>query len=161
MDAIEEMILSEEPVAPLTSAPEAPEMQEDSELCRLQAAYDALKSEHDALKAECESRAKEKRERDEFCALYPDVDLASLPQSVLCDESLPLAAAYALYERRQARAKEAALAHNEKNLQKSVGAVRHDGGNDGSFALSEIKRMSAKEIRAHYNSVLRSLQKQK
>ncbi len=155
----QEVIVAQEAV--MQEAPTEDTLQEESELCRLRTAYDALKTEHDALKADCESKERKQREREEFRALYPNVDWNTLPQSVLCDESLPLAAAYALYERRQARAKELAQAQNELNLQKSVGAVRHDGGHDGHFALSEIKRMSAKEIRAHYNSVLRSLQKQK
>ncbi len=128
-------------------------------LAELQAAYDALQKEYASLQAECSSARVRAAQEAEFHALYPDVSLASLPDAVLHHESLPLCAAYALYLRKEARTAELAAEANAQNAAQSAGAIRHDGGHDGHFALAEIKRMTPKEIRRNYTSVLRSLKK--
>ncbi len=125
----------------------------------LQAAYDALQKEYEALKEECRVRAARLAQEEEFSALYPDIALSALPDCVTQDASLPLAAAYALYERRCHQTAQKARAQNEVNLQKSAGAVRHDGASQGEFSLTQIKQMTGKEVRKYYSDVLRSLRK--
>ncbi len=154
-------ILTESCVAEEVSAAEevTPDTSPADPLTELQAAYEALQKEYASLQADCESRRIREAQEAEFHALFPDVSLSSLPDAVLHHESLPLCAAYALHLRKEARTAELAAEANAQNAAQSAGAIRHDGGHDGHFALAEIKRMTPKEIRRNYACVLRSLKK--
>ncbi len=134
---------------------------EDGAYAVLLASYEALQKEYETLKEDCRLQAHRSAQQAEFRVLYPEVDIDSLPDCVTNDPSLPLAAAYALYERKKAQSALQAQAQNEANLQKSSGAVRGAGAQDGIFSLDEIKEMSGKDIRTHYADVLRSLKKQR
>ncbi|MCL2518987.1 MAG: hypothetical protein FWF15_10535 [Oscillospiraceae bacterium] len=100
-------------------------------------------------------------EEKEFRELYPDVEIEDLPDEVSghTDEGLPLAAAYALYERKQFMANKKADKVNLENAQKSPGNIKHDGTNDGTFTFEQIKKMSADEVRRNYDSIIASLEK--
>ena len=61
----------------------------------------ALKAEIQRLQAELTAKETKTRETLEFSLLYPGIPLDGLPQEVKEAEELPLAAAYALYERKK------------------------------------------------------------
>lgn len=137
-----------DPLAALTAEKEALAAQ----LCELRA-------QNEALRAEWEKERAERIEREEFCALYPDVDLRSLPEEVLTNGTLPLAAAYALYERRNALSSAKAAQANLQNAQKSSGSAHHDGESDGEYSIEEIRRMTPRQVRTRYQTILHSLKK--
>lgn len=99
------------------------------------------------------------RECEEFNALYPEIPLSSLPESVweATREGVPLAAAYALEERRRIRSEEKARESNLRNRQRSTGELR-PAAND-FFSPAEVRSMSTAEVRANYQSIMRSMQK--
>ena len=99
------------------------------------------------------------RECEEFCTLYPEVPLSSLPDAVWQDvrEGIPLAAAYALAERRRVRREASAKESNQQNRMRSTGELRP--ASTDFFSPSEVRAMSPSEVRANYQSILRSMQK--
>ena len=137
-----------DPLAVLTAEKEA-----------LAAEIAELRAQNEALRAEWEQERTLRAQREEFCALYPDVDLHTLPEEVLSNSTLPLAAAYALYARRNALAEAKALEANLQNAQKSSGSAQHDGESDGEYSLEEIRRMTPRQVRTRYQTILHSLKK--
>ncbi len=119
----------------------------------------ALKAEIQRLQAELTAKETKTRETLEFSLLYPGIPLDGLPQEVKEAEELPLAAAYALYERKKLLLCRQAEAINAQNVTKASGQVCHDGGEDGSFTLEEVRRMTPGQIHRHYQSVLNSLKR--
>ena len=123
-----------------------------------------LKAELDTLKKELEeSRAFYSRlevECSEFSELYPDVRLSSLPDSIWqsVKSGVPLAAAYALEERRAAIRTMHAERVNGENRNMSSGSLSPDSRND-YFSPSEVKAMSAAEVRANYTKIISSMSK--
>lgn len=92
----------------------------------------------------------------EFVELFPEVAPSDLPEEVKHSE-LPLAAAYALYEKREARRAEKAKAENHRNAVRSAGGIRSDTEN--FYTADEVRRMTRDEVRANYTDILRSMQK--
>ncbi|MBQ7347182.1 MAG: hypothetical protein IJW55_04435 [Clostridia bacterium] len=137
--------------APADPAPLAEDGMEQlrTELRELRRALDERDAFFGRLGKECE----------EFSALYPDASLSSLPDSVWDDvrRGIPLAAAYALAERRRARTEERAKESNLENGKRSAGAV--GGAQDDYFSPAEVRAMSQSEVRANYQSIMRSMQK--
>ncbi len=123
----------------------------------------ALREELRTLRAEIAQKeafyAKADREYAEFRALYPDTDPQALPDSVWEEVrcGTPLAAAFALSERRRMLALAVAEESNRQNKARSPGGLQ--GGAEDAFSLAEVRAMSPSEIRAHYDKVMRSLQK--
>jgi len=115
------------------------------------------------LDLELETTEKELTDEKEFHELYPDVEIEDLPDEVLeqSQNGIPLAAAYALYERKQFMARKKANKVNQDNARKSPGNIAHDGSNDGTFTFDQIKKMSADEVRKHYEQIIDSLNKLK
>lgn len=124
----------------------------------------SLKAEVESLKAElAESRALYQRlegECAEFSSLYPDVPLATLPDSIWqsVKKGVPLAAAYALEERRASLAAKRAAEVNKENRDRSSGALNSDTYND-FFSPAQVKAMSAAEVRANYTKIINSMSK--
>lgn len=119
----------------------------------------ALKTEIQRLQAVLTAKETKARETLEFSLLYPGIPLDGLPLEVKEAEGLPLAAAYALYERKKLLLCKRAEAINAQNVAKASGQVCHDGGEDGSFTLEEVRRMTPGQIHRHYQSVLNSLKR--
>ena len=95
----------------------------------------------------------------EFAILYPDVPLSAIDESVMEDvkRGIPIAAAYALAERRRRHAAEAAARSNLENQRRSAGTVKPTAGE--YFTPEEVRRMSREEVRTHYPKILASMQK--
>lgn len=98
-------------------------------------------------------------ERSEFSALYPDVPLTSLPDSVWEDVrcGIPLAAAYALSERKAHLKALEADSQNRANSHRSVGA--HSTSGTDYFSPAEVRAMSAAEVSRNYSAIIRSMKK--
>ena len=98
-------------------------------------------------------------ELEEFRDLFPNVSLSSLPDAVLADvrRGVPLAAAYALMERREARLQKIAAQANTLNGQRSSGSA---GGNSvGYLSPSEVRAMTPEQVRKQYRQILLSMPK--
>lgn len=111
--------------------------------------------------------AEREQERDrmmvqlsEFSAVYPDKSLESVPEevwsSVKC--GVPLAAAYALYERKTALHNEFAKEVNSRNAERSSGAVGREC-DCLYYSPDEVRQMSASEVREKYNIIIESMKK--
>ena len=123
-----------------------------------------LKAELDALKKElAESKAFYTRLEDEcaeFNELYPNVSLTSLPDSIWDSvrSGVPLAAAYALEARKAELAARRAEEINGENHNMSSGALSSDSYND-FFTPTQVRAMSAAEVRANYTKIINSMSK--
>lgn len=123
-----------------------------------------LKAELDSLKKELsDTRAFYSRlegECAEFSALYPEVPLGSLPDSIWLSvkNGVPLAAAYALEARKAELSAIRAQRINGENRNMSSGALNADSHND-YFSPSEVRAMSAAEVRANYTKIINSMSK--
>lgn len=124
----------------------------------------ALKEELEQLKSELESsRAAYGRlssECADFSELYPDVSVTALPDSVWKSfkSGVPLAAAYALYEKRERMAAERAASVNAKNQELSSGSL-NSSKSEEFFSPAEVRAMSAAEVRANYAKIITSMSK--
>lgn len=143
-DAVE--ALSEAEAAPAVQAAEA--VVEDGELT---AELERLRGEVARLTS-LQERAR--AELDEFCALFPTVSPAALPDEVRrqVDEGVPLPAAYALYERREAYR----AAAGKKSAERSWRGMNEASGGD-YFTPAEVKGMSQKEVHKHYKKIIESM----
>ena len=103
--------------------------------------------------------ARADRECEEFRTLYPDVSLSTLPDSVWrsVGDGIPIAAAYALAERRRAHSEELAQASNAENRARSAGAAKN--AESVEFSPAEVRAMTPAEVRANLPKIMRSMQK--
>ncbi len=101
-----------------------------------------------------EWQSRSRRELDEFCTLFPGVSLAGLPEEVRAsvDAGVPMAAAYALYEKREAARKSA----GKKSAELSWHGMNHAGGED-YFTPSDVRSMSQKEVHKNYKKIMESM----
>ena len=94
------------------------------------------------------------QELDEFCTLFPNISLAELPPEVRqqTDEGVPLAAAYALFEKRQA------LRHaaGKKSAEHSWHGMS-EGAHGDFYSPSDVRGMSAKEVHKNYKKIIESM----
>lgn len=129
-------------------------------------AFHQLYNELTALKAavnqQNERSARMDREYTEFCELYPEVSVHTIADEVWSNveqQGLPLAAAYALYERKRLCTERKAAESNEQNRVRAVG--KPEAAPEGEYTPEEVRTMSAKEVRRHLPKIMRSMQKWK
>ncbi len=93
----------------------------------------------------------------ELEALFPGVTEEDIPEEVWqsVKEGVPLSAAYALYERKQAVRANAAKAVNDRNAKGSFG--RTDPAPDGGFTPEEVRAMSPAEVHKNYAKIIASM----
>ena len=147
----EETIPEEESVS---EAPEAPAKALGTE--ELLSEIERLKTELAQKDAMAERLA---REGEEFHALYPDANMQDLPDSVWQDvgRGIPIAAAYALFERRRYTTEQKALEYNHANARRSSGSLEPTAPD--YYSPAEVRAMSQSEVRANYDKIMRSMQK--
>jgi hypothetical protein len=99
------------------------------------------------------------REYTEFAILYPEVSLASIPPDVqeAVASGTPLAAAYALSERRHQLEQAQAAQINHTNRMRSSGALRSTENLE--FSPAEVRAMTPEEVRENLPKIMRSMQK--
>ncbi|MBR6709652.1 MAG: hypothetical protein IKL84_08255 [Clostridia bacterium] len=121
---------------------------------------EALRAETEQLRAELAAERQMAVQMREFCALYPDTPTDRVPDSVWerVKAGVPLAAAYALHERRLYCERQAAEAAQAESRARSGGAV---GGNGGEtlFTPAEVRAMSPEEVRSNYHGILASMKR--
>ena len=124
----------------------------EGELADLRASIDAERAQNSRMLGEY----------SEFSELFPDVPLESVNESVWesVKKGIPLAAAYALYDKKNEIAAQAAAAVNEKNSAVSAGAVK-GGGCDEYYSPAEVRAMSHDQVRANFDKIMASMKKWK
>lgn len=93
----------------------------------------------------------------EFARLFPGTDVSSLPDSV-CESvraGVPLAAAYALYEKKKSFESFAAHEKNSKNA--ALSFPISENGTEKYFSPDEVKSMSRDEVRTNYKRIIESM----
>ena len=93
-------------------------------------------------------------EISEFSELFPDQPITSLPDSVWesVRSGAPLAAAYALYKKKNEIRLEKAGVINRKNGEMSTGALGRDT-TENFYTPNEVRAMSRSEIRKNYSKI--------
>ncbi len=104
-------------------------------------------------------RARLEEDYTDFHTLYPEIALASLSDAVWkqVQSGTPLAAAYALEERRQLLLQRRAQAANRQNRERSAGGFS-ESPND-HYSPAEVRAMSSTEIRKQMPLIMESMKK--
>ena len=120
----------------------------------------ALRAEAEALRNELSAQRRLAGQLREFSALCPETAAEEIPESVwdAVKGGLPLAAAYALHERRAVLARAEAEAEREKAHVRSSGALE-GGGGDLFYSPAEVRAMNAAQVRQNYSAILASMQR--
>lgn len=123
-----------------------------------------LRGELEALKIELEEKKKTfermSREIGEFSEIFPERSVSSIPDSVWesVKAGIPLAAAYALYERKNAVRADTANRINERNGSVSTGSVGRTS-TENFYTPDEVRAMSRSEVRKNYSKIIESMKK--
>ena len=118
----------------------------------------SLRAEIDRLQGEItrltELQSRSRQELDEFCTLFPSVSPTDIPPEVRqqTESGVPLAAAYALYEKREARRRE----NGKKNAEHSWHGMK-DGAGGEYYTPAEVRSMSQKEVHKNYKKIMESM----
>ena len=142
--------------APVTSDKNGSEVEKD-ELA-------ALRSEVELLRAQLEGEralyGRLSAECAEFSELYPTVSLSEIPDGIWesVKRGVPIAAAYALHERRAAIEQAKAEQINSANSRASSGSL-DSHPNEEFFTPDEVRAMSPAEVRTNYTTIIRSMSK--
>ncbi len=137
---------------------------EETAPAEAEASIDSLKAEINSLKLRLEESQlmydKLHGECMEFSNLYPDVPLSSIPDSVWnsARAGIPLAAAYALAEKKESVARAKAMNVNSQNNERSSGAL-NTAKTEEFFTPAEVRAMSAAEVKANYAKIITSMSK--
>lgn len=128
----------------------------DSLLCEIA----ALKEQIAKLEALKQTEARILAEIGDFVVLFPDVPVEELPDEVWegVRAGAPLAAAYALYEKKKYAEEKRIAAINAKNASRSPGAAGTDTASE-YFTPDEVRRMSRAEVHANYSKIKESMKK--
>ena len=162
---VEEILPSEPLDTPpeLTDEPEKTEEQDTSEEdTEPEESLETLRAELSRLRAELENRrASFERisgELEEFGSLFPAVPLSSVPDSVWqsVKGGVPIAAAYALYEKKMAALEAEAALTNRKNSSASTGPVGSEPTAE-YFSPDDVRAMSREEVRKYYPKIIESM----
>lgn len=105
---------------------------------------------------ECET-ARAQRECEEFERYFPEVALRTVPEEVWARvrTGVPLSAAYALYDVRVRREREARAREEERAAAMSVG-IPDEAGRD-YFSPAQVRAMSPREVRENYDRIFESM----
>ena len=123
-----------------------------------------LRAEIDKLKAELDGivtkRAEFISEIKEFASIFGAESISGIPDEVWesTNRGVPLAAAYALYEKKAMQRAELTARVNKKNASMSAGAINNATSSD-FFSPAEVRAMSAKEVKKNYNRIIESMKK--
>ena len=120
----------------------------------------ALRAEAALLRAELAAERRLSAELREFCSLYPETPTQAIPDEVWSrvKEGIPLAAAYALHERRLLCERKAADAAHADAKTRSSGALEGPTG-VMPYTPAEVRAMSANEVRQNYTAILASMKR--
>ena len=125
------------------------------------AGSDDIRSELEDLRRRLETAERTAREISagwrELAELYPEADIASLPDSFNADieRGIPPAAAYAL-EMRRREVRYARIAEADKRA-REMSTGRVNGTDDGLYSPDEVRAMSPSEVRKNMEKIRRSM----
>ena len=140
---------------------------EENELEADMQTIDALKAEIEHLKEQIEKLEELKRAQNrilaeigDFVALVPEIPIEEIPDTVWesVKQGAPLAASYALYEKRMVAEAKRIAEINAKNAKKSPGAAGKDTAGE-YFSPEDVRRMSRAEVHANYSKIKDSMKK--
>ena len=123
-----------------------------------------LRTELDALRHEIEEKKKVfermSREIGEFSEVFPERSVSEIPDSVWesVKTGIPLAAAYALYERKNALRADTACRINERNGATTTGPVGR-ASTENFYTPDEVRKMTREEVKQNYSKILESMKK--
>lgn len=145
--------------------------EESEETVALDAAEETPTESIETLRAEVERLQKVISDREmqtsrmmeqigEFSEVYPDKTLESIPSEVWnsVKGGVPLAAAYALYEKKTSIHRALAQEVNSKNAERSSGAVGREC-DCLYYSPAEVREMSPAEVKEKYNIIIESMKK--
>lgn len=153
-----------EDLPPFAEEASDPALQADEqadEQAQANARTEQLEQELINLRAQLAARdardARIQREYDEFRAFYPDVPLEEISDAVHAqvEKGIPLAAAFALEERKRLLLLQRAEEVNAENRRLSPGAV--SGTENAYFSPAEVRAMSRAEVRHNYDLIIESM----
>ena len=98
-------------------------------------------------------------EYDEFKRLFPGVSVRDLPDAVResVNSGVPLAAAYALFEKRRAAELSDAENVNLRNRELSVGSIKETASNEVYYSPREVREMTPDEVHNNFSAILKSM----
>ncbi len=140
---------------------------EASELEAANKSIEELTSEIKLLKEQIEKLEELKRSQNrilaeigDFVALFPEIPIEEIPDTVWesVKQGAPLAASYALYEKRMVAEAKRIAEINAKNAKKSPGAAGKDTAGE-YFSPEDVRRMSRAEVHANYSKIKDSMKK--
>jgi hypothetical protein len=140
---------------------------EASELEAASKSIEELTSEIKLLKEQIEKLEELKRSQNrilaeigDFVALFPEIPIEEIPDTVWesVKQGAPLAASYALYEKRMVAEAKRIAEINAKNAKKSPGAAGKDTAGE-YFSPEDVRRMSRAEVHANYSKIKDSMKK--
>lgn len=140
---------------------------EDSELEAANKSIEELTAEIKRLKEQIEKLEELKRSHNrilaeigDFVALFPEIPIEEIPDTVWesVKQGAPLAASYALYEKRMVAEAKRIAEINAKNAKKSPGAAGKDTAGE-YFSPEDVRRMSRAEVHANYSKIKDSMKK--
>lgn len=126
---------------------------------RISELREELKQLEERITAKEEAYRRLERECAEFRELYPGVPLEGLSDKVWEDvqRGIPVAAAFALAERRRILLEEKAQKSNQQN--KKCAPETICGKEELFFSPAEVRAMSPKQVRENYEKIMLSMQK--
>ena len=125
---------------------------------------ESLRAELATLRTELEEKKKVfermSREIGEFSEIFPEKTVSSIPDSVWesVKAGIPLAAAYALYERKSTVRVDTASRINERNGGKSTGPIGR-AITEKFYTPNEVRAMSRSEVKKNYSKIIESMKK--
>ncbi len=108
-----------------------------------------------------EQRNRLSDEREAFATVYPDTPWETVPDRVkeaAADGTRQIAAEYSSYLYRKEQLRTAAAAAREKGRAESPGLPAGAYG-ERLYSIDEMRRMSPKEVKGRYKSILSSLKR--
>lgn len=140
-----------------------PEPQEEESLrASLEAELEASREEIRRLSAVIGERERADREKAEFSEYFPEVSPSEIPDAVrekADREGIPLIVAYALYARKLELAALRVGDAVKSACERSAGPVSGASREADFFTVEQIRAMTPKEVRKHYKTIMKSLNK--
>lgn len=117
-------------------------------------------SELEELRRDKSLRANLEAELKLLKEIFPDIKAEDIPDEVFedCDNGKGLAAQYALWFVTNQKKQEETQKTNEKNT-KSAPPEVNGAGDETFFTPEMVRTMSDKDVRRHYNAIMRSMEK--